>query len=408
MRELLKKFENKQPEIVFEWSDSESEAEGWLVINSLHGGAAGGGIRMRKGLDKRDVIELAKTQEVKYTVSGPPIGGAKAGINFDPEDPRKNEVLKRWFKVIMPILKSYLGAGGDLNVSEVGELIPITESFGLWHPQEGVVNGYYKAAEPQKIRKIGQLRQGLSKILENPKYVPDGSKKYTAGDMITGYGLAESIKHYYKLWGGSQKGKKAIVQGWGNVAASAACFLALEGVKIVGIISLEGGLINEKGFSLDEIKNLFVKKENNKLISDYLIPFEEANEKIWNVKTDIFVPAAKSRLITKSQIDQLMDGGLELIACGANIPFADDDIFLGQIGIHADNHVSLIPDFIANTGIARLASYLMTDKAVLTDDGVFNDVSKTIFKALKKTHSANPSTTQLAQTSLEIALNQLL
>lgn len=53
MQELLKKFENKKPEITFEWSDSETEVEGWVVINSLRGGAAGGGTRMRKSLDKR-------------------------------------------------------------------------------------------------------------------------------------------------------------------------------------------------------------------------------------------------------------------------------------------------------------------------------------------------------------------
>jgi hypothetical protein len=49
MRELLQKFESKKPEIVFEWKDAESEAEGWVVINSLRGGAAGGGTRMRAG-----------------------------------------------------------------------------------------------------------------------------------------------------------------------------------------------------------------------------------------------------------------------------------------------------------------------------------------------------------------------
>ena len=42
MKELLEKFENKQPEVVFEWNDPETEAEGWVVINSLRGGAAGG------------------------------------------------------------------------------------------------------------------------------------------------------------------------------------------------------------------------------------------------------------------------------------------------------------------------------------------------------------------------------
>src|SRR5215212_1292653 len=103
MKELLQKFEEKRPEIVFEWKDSETEAEGWIVINSLRGGAAGGGTRMRKGLDRREVESLAKTMEVKFTVSGPPIGGAKSGINFDPADPRKHGVLERWFRAVYPI-----------------------------------------------------------------------------------------------------------------------------------------------------------------------------------------------------------------------------------------------------------------------------------------------------------------
>ncbi len=408
MKELLKKFENKQAEIVFEWSDSESEAEGWLVINSMRGGAAGGGIRMKKGLDKRDVIELAKTQEVKFTVSGPPVGGAKAGINFDPEDPRKEEVLKRWFAVTMPLMKGYFGVMGDLNINEVSEIIPMTEGFGLWHPQEGIVNAHYKASEPEKIRKIGQLRQGVSKILENPEYVPEGSNKYRVSDMITGYGIASSVQHYYKLWGGNLKGKKAIIQGWGNVGASAACFLALHGVEIVGIISLEGGLINDKGFDLDEIKKLFVNKDNNKLVAKNLLSFEDANERIWDVGAEIFVPAARSRLVTKEQISRMKKKGLELITCGANIPFAEDDIFLGPIGIFADNSVSVIPDFISNTGLSRVFAYLMTDKALLTDEAIFEDVSKAIQTALKKTHQINPEKTKIAQVSLEIALKQLL
>ena len=70
MKELLKKFENKTPEVVFQWKDSETEAKGWVVINSLRGGAAGGGTRMRVGLDQHEVTSLAKTMEVKFTVSG--------------------------------------------------------------------------------------------------------------------------------------------------------------------------------------------------------------------------------------------------------------------------------------------------------------------------------------------------
>jgi glutamate dehydrogenase/leucine dehydrogenase len=108
MLDLLHRFENKAPEIVFEWKDSETEAEGWVVINSLRGGAAGGGTRMRKNLDRREVESLAKTMEVKFTVSGPPIGGAKSGINFDPSDPRKKDVLKRWYAAVFPLLMRFM------------------------------------------------------------------------------------------------------------------------------------------------------------------------------------------------------------------------------------------------------------------------------------------------------------
>lgn len=74
IKALLKTFENKTPEIVFHWNDSETDAEGWLVINSIRDGAAGGGTQIRKGLDKDEVLSLAKTMEIKFTVSGSNIG----------------------------------------------------------------------------------------------------------------------------------------------------------------------------------------------------------------------------------------------------------------------------------------------------------------------------------------------
>lgn len=408
MQELLEKFENKKPEIVFEWSDSETEAEGWVVINSLRGGAAGGGTRMRRGLDKREVESLAKTMEVKFTVSGPAIGGAKSGINFDPADPRKAGVLERWYKAVMPLLKNYYGTGGDLNVDEIHEVIPVTEAYGLWHPQEGIVNGHFHANEPQKIRKIGQLRQGVSKVLEDPNFTPNGLKKYTVADMITGYGVAEAACHFYSIWGGDIREKRAIIQGWGNVGAAAACFLAVEGVKIVGIIDRDGGLIKEEGFDLDQIRELFVKRNGNKLVDENLLSFKEVNAKIWDLKSEIFIPAAASRLVTQDQVSRMVAAGLEVISCGANVPFADSEIFFGPIGVWADEKIAVIPDFIANCGMARVFAYLMSEDAEVTDQAIFSDVSKTIKTAMQKTFSQNSKKTKLAQTSFEIALTQLV
>lgn len=408
MRALLEKFENKKPEIVFEWNDPESEAEGWVVINSLRGGAAGGGTRMRKGLDKREVESLAKTMEVKFTVSGPPIGGAKSGINFDPADPRKAGVLQRWYAAVMPLLKYYYGTGGDLNVDEINEVIPITEDVGVWHPQEGVFTGHFRPTEPQKVNRIGQLRQGVLKVVEDERFSPSLKKKYTVADLCTGYGVAQAVKHYYHLWGGEVGGKRAVVQGWGNVGAAAGFFLAQLGVKVVGIVSHEGGLINQKGYELEEVRKLVNDRVNNKLVSDDLLPFDIVNKKIWDLDFEIFIPAAASRLITRDQVDRMIASRLEVFSCGANVPFADPEIFFGATGAYADEKFSVIPDFIANCGMARVFAYFMESEVKMDDASIFNDISQTIRSALVKTHAVNQKKTGIAQASFEIALRQLV
>lgn len=408
MKELLQKYENKEPEIVFNWKDPETEAEGWTVINSLRGGAAGGGTRMRKGLDMNEVLSLAKTMEIKFTVSGPAIGGAKSGINFDPKDPRKKGVLERWYKAVSPLLKSYYGTGGDLNVDEIHEVIPITEESGVWHPQEGVFNGHFKPTEADKINRIGQLRQGVIKVIENQGYSPDVSRKFTVADMITGFGVAEAVKHYYDIYGGSVVGKRAVVQGFGNVGAAAAYYLAQMGAKVVGIIDAVGGLINENGFTFEEITNLFLEKTGNTLESDNLIPFDEINQRIWSLETEVFAPCAASRLITKQQIDRMIQSGLEVISCGANVPFADKEIFFGPIMEFTDNKVSLIPDFISNCGMARVFAYFMERRVEMTDEAIFEDTSNVIKSAIQNIYDQNHHKTELSKTAFTLALSELV
>jgi glutamate dehydrogenase/leucine dehydrogenase len=408
MKELLERFENKAPEIVFHWNDPETEAEGWTVINSLRGGAAGGGTRMREGLDINEVLSLAKTMEVKFTVSGPPIGGAKSGINFNPEDPRKKGVLERWYGAVSPLLKNYYGTGGDLNVDEIHEVIPITEDAGVWHPQEGVFNGHFKPTEADKINRIGQLRMGVIKVLESDVYSPDPSRKYTVADMITGFGVAEAVRHYYDIHEGSVKGKRAIVQGFGNVGSAAAFYLSKMGAVIVGIIDRHGGVVNENGFSFEEIQTFFRKKKGNALITDEMIPFEKINAEIWKLQAEIFAPCAASRLITKEQIGTLIETGLEVISCGANVPFSDKEIFFGPIMEYTDQRVSLIPDFISNCGMARVFAYFMEGRVTMEDTAIFNDTSAVIRKAILNIFKENPSKRNLSRTAFEIALKQLV
>ena len=228
--------------------------------------------------------------------------------------------------------------------------------------------------------------------------------------MLTGYGVAEAVKHYYDIYGGSIEGKKAIVQGFGNVGSAAAFYLTKLGAKIVGIIDRAGGVIREEGFDNEEVRTMFLNKRGNMLVAEDMIPFDEMNERIWKLSAEIFIPAAASRLVTREQVDQMIDAGLEVISPGANVPFADTEIFFGPIMEYTDQKVSLLPDFISNCGIARLFAYLMETKVDLPmkDSEIFGDTSSTIREALKKAHHLHPYKTDICKTAFEIALQELI
>lgn len=415
MKDLLARFEAAAPEIVFEWHDSETEARGWVVINSLRGGAAGGGTRMRAGLDRSEVEALAKTMEVKFTVSGPAIGGAKSGIDFDPSDPRRAGVLERWFKAVTPLLKTYYGTGGDLNVDELHDVIPLTERYGLWHPQEGIVNGHFAADQREVVQRVGALRLGVSKVVEDPRFTPDRDAKYTVADLVTGWGVAESVRHFYDVYGEhphtggrSVEGKRVVVQGWGNVGSAAAYYLARAGAVVVGVIDRDGGLVVPEGLGVDAVHRLFLDKQGNRLVADDLLTPAEVEERVWDLGADVFLPCAASRLVTADQVKRLVAGGLEVIACGANVPFADPEIFYGPTYELADANVAVVPDFIANCGMARTFTLLMEGIDEVSDEAILGDVSATIRTAVEACHDRSPEPRSMAATAFEIALEKLV
>lgn len=287
-------------------------------------------------------------------------------------------------------------------------MIPYTEEFGLWHPQEGIVNGHFQSSDNQKIKTIGQLRAGVSKIVEDINFTPSIEKKYTMADMITGYGVAMSLIHYYNIWGGDISSKRAIIQGWGNVGAAAGFYLAKAGVKLVAIMDGHGGLIEPEGFNLDEVKELMLNRDGHKLRADNLLSFAEANDQLWTVGAEIFIPAAGSRLVSQNHVEKLIAGGLEVISSGANVPFNDEEIFFGSTLRFADESISVIPDFIANCGMARVFAYLMQSDVEVSDEAIFADTSATIRQALVDTYDQNHAKTGITGKALELAIGQLV
>jgi hypothetical protein len=70
----------------------------------------------------------------------------------------------------------------------------------------------------------------------------------------------------------------------------------------------------------------------------------------------------------------MISTGVEVISCGANVPFSDPEIFFGPTGLYADQKISVIPDFVANCGMARVFAYFMENEVKMDDASIFNDI----------------------------------
>ena len=114
-----------------------------------------------------------------------------------------------------------------------------------------------------------------------------------------------------------------------------------------------------------------------------------------------------SKIVSRAQAEALVEAGCEVISCGANVPFSDDGIFFGETARWLDENIALIPDFVANCGMARVFAYLMENEADLTDNGIFQDASQTIGTFLEALFRENPGTTQISQGSLFKSLQKL-
>ena len=156
------------------------------------------------------------------------------------------------------------------------------------------------------------------------------------------------------------------------------------------------------------IRGKRLNKKNNQLQIDNMLSFDEIDDVIWKTHADVFIPCAASRLLTLDNINSLIDSGVSLIACGANVPFADKEIFYGSIAEYADKNLSVIPDFISNCGMARVFAYLMDERRIeLNDQAIFNDCSKVIYEALLDCYNYREQKTNITANALELALKKI-
>jgi glutamate dehydrogenase (NAD(P)+) len=291
-------------------------------------------------------------------------------------------------------------------VDEVLEVIPYTAALGLRHPQEGVVRGHLKPDDARFADIIRMLDEGVKAPLTDGNGVPGMS--LTVADAATGYGVAASVRHLYQRLGAGVDGAGVLLEGFGNVGAACALYLARAGARVVGITDAEKALIAPEGLSVAEVEDL-IRRRVDKLLpgDDPRVRRGTEADAFWRTPAEVFVCAALSGSITEHTLDALGSAGVRVIACGANQPFREAKIGSVRVARAADRRFAVLPDILANCGMARTFSYLLEPGAQPCCAPIFEGVEHTIGGTLDEVIGRADGERGLLGATLGLALDRI-
>ena len=299
------------------------EVEIFTGYRVQHNNALGpykGGLRYHPTVDIDAARALAMWMTWKTSLAGLPYGGGKGGIQLDPTKYSQGE-LERITRRFTFALADNIGPEHDIPAPDVN-----TNSQTMaWMADT------YMSTRPPAERSANQH------VVTGK---PAGSGGLEGRDRATGYGVFLTIKFWAERNEISLKGKKFIVQGFGNVGYWAAHFMEKEGAILVAVQDAFGNIKNQNGI---RVENLFkYVNSNNGSILEY--PEAESLQKddFFATDCDICIPAALGNQITKKNAHEIK---AKLIAEGANGPtnVEGEKILL-------DRGVTIIPDILCNSG----------------------------------------------------------
>jgi glutamate dehydrogenase (NAD(P)+) len=288
---------------------------GYRVQHNYSRGPGKGGVRFDARVDIDEVRALAMWMTWKCALLDVPYGGAKGGVAVDPRSYSKAElerITRRYTSEIAPII----GPDIDIPAPDVGTgeqtmaWMMDTYSVGRGHTVLGVVTG-------KPIAVGGSLGRAAST-----------SRGVVAISI-------EALRHL----GIRPAEASAAVQGFGKVGRGAARFLADEGLRVVAVSDVYGGLHNEAGIDISALE-AYVDSTGS------IVGFPGAaaigGAEVLTAAVDLLVPAAVEGVL---HADNAAEVRARVVVEGANGPVtaAADRILAGR-------DILVVPDILANAG----------------------------------------------------------
>ncbi len=338
------------------------EIEVFTGYRVQHNNALGpykGGLRFHPTVDIDAARALAIWMTWKSALAGLPYGGGKGGIQIDPKKYSQSE-LERITRRFTYALGDNIGPDLDIPAPDVNT----NSQIMAW-----ISDTYVSTKSPANRHNNLHVVTGK----------PVGSGGLEGRDRATGFGVVATIKAWAKLKNKSLKGKKYIVQGFGNVGYWAAHFMAKEGAILTGVQDASATMISNEGINPEEL--LDHCKQNKGLIAGFPNVELIESQEFFTQDCDIIIPAALGNQLT---IENAPFIKAELIAEGANGPTTveAEEILL-------EKGIDVIPDILCNSGGVtgsyyewlqnkRSENWKIEDVLILLEDKIETAFNKTL------------------------------
>ncbi|MFI5684097.1 Glu/Leu/Phe/Val dehydrogenase dimerization domain-containing protein [Streptomyces sp. NPDC051636] len=314
------------------WTDHVTGRRGFLVVDRLVRGVAGGGLRMRPGCTLEEVTGLARGMTMKealhYDPDGRyvPLGGAKGGIDCDPQAPEAYGLLVRYLRAMRPYVESCWTTGEDLGLTQ--DLVDrAAAEAGL----ESSVQAVYPLLDDEAA---ARRRLADAFALE-----VDG---IGLDELVGGCGVAESVLTALDRAGVAHAGTRVAVQGLGTMGGATARFLARAGLRIVAVADIKGTIANAAGLDVDAL--LAARDAYGTVDRAVLRPADrELPGEAWlSARAEVVVPAAVSYAIDTANQDRVTARWIVEAANMPVLPAAEEAL--------SARGVTVLPDVVVNSG----------------------------------------------------------
>jgi glutamate dehydrogenase (NADP+) len=297
------------------WEDDNGQVQvnrGFRIQMNSAIGPYKGGLRFHPSVNLSILKFLAFEQIFKNSLTGLPMGGGKGGSDFDPKGKSDREVM-RFCQSFMNELFRHIGPDTDVPAGDIG----------VGGREIGFLFGQYK-----------RLQKEFTGVLT-------GKGLNWGGSLIrpeaTGYGCVYFAEEMLENSGDTLKDKVCLVSGSGNVAQFAIEKLIQFGAKVVTVSDSDGYIYDEEGITTEKLAYIMdLKNERRGRIREYAEAYPNAvytgaeknpaSNPLWVHKADCAFPCATQNEINEKDAQSLVNGGVKLVAEGANMPCTNEAI----------------------------------------------------------------------------------